>query len=199
MKKPANRLSKAQPEKKAASKVRPAQSEPKQRPRNAPAEPSQARVFDKAVQMLHAGSFERAKILFDQAAAGPSPDMAHASRVHARMCEHRMAKGATPELTSAEDHYNFAITLMNQRSLEMAEEHLQHAMGMSSDEDHLHYAMALCRGLRGDVEGACKHLVRAIELQPKNRMMARNDPDFAELFSHRPLARLLFPEEVPSA
>jgi Tfp pilus assembly protein PilF len=198
MKKPAKRLSKARPEKGASIAQRPpAQSAPKPSPAKA-SEPSQARIFDQAVEMMHAGNFERAKVLFEQAAAGPSPDMAHASRVHARMCEHRMAK-ATPELTSAEDHYNFAITLMNQRSLEMAEEHLQHAMGMSSDEDHIHYAMALCRGLRGDVEGACKHLVRAIELQPKNRLMARNDPDFAELFSHRPLARLLFPEEVPSA
>ena len=148
--------------------------------------------------MLHSGEFQRAKALFEKAAAGPSLEMAHAARIHARMCEHRMAKAA-PQLTSAEDHYNVAITLMNLRSLESAEEHLLQALKLSSEADHLHYAMALCRGLRGDVEGACKHLERAIELQPKNRQMARNDPDFVELFPHRSLARLLYPEGMPRA
>jgi Tfp pilus assembly protein PilF len=161
-------------------------------------ERTQASIFDEAVRILNTGDFKGAKVLFEQAAAGPSPEMSHAARIHARMCEHRMAKAA-PQLTSAEDHYNFAIALMNQRSLEKAEEHLVQALAMASDADHLHYAMALCRGLRGDVEGACKHLARAIELQPKNRHMARNDPDFVELFPHRSLARLLYPEGMPSA
>ena len=161
-------------------------------------EPNQPAIFDEAVRTLHAGDFKRAKALFEQAAAGPNLEMAHAARIHARMCEHRMSKAA-PQLTSAEDHYNFAITLMNQRSLEKAEEHLLQALNMSSDADHLHYAMALCLGLRGDVEGACKHLERAIELQPKNRQMARNDPDFVELFPHHSVVRLLYPEGMPSA
>ena len=199
MKKPAKRLSKARAKEAATPSPRPVpESEREIRSKTSSTNSAQPRIFDEAVGILHSGDFKRAKALFEQAASGPSPEMAHAARVHARMCEHRMAKAA-PQLTSAEDHYNFAIALMNQRSLEMAEEHLLQALEMSSDEDHLHYAMALCRGLRGDVEGACKHLERAIELQPKNRLMARNDPDFVELSPHRSLARLLYPEGMPSA
>jgi tetratricopeptide (TPR) repeat protein len=198
MKKPAKRPSKARPDAGAVYSQGSA-AEVEQKPSGSTStERTQASIFDEGVRILHAGDFKRAKALFEQAAIGSSPEMAHAARIHARMCEHRMNKGA-PQLTSAEDHYNFAITLMNQRSLEKAEEHLLQALKMSSDADHLHYAMALCRGLRGDVEGACKHLQRAIELQPKNRQMARNDPDFVELVPHYSLARLLYPEGMPSA
>lgn len=193
MKKPGKHLSKARSKERVLS-----QGPVRERSENASIESAQPRIFDEAVRMLHSGEFQRAKALFEEAASGPSLEMAHAARIHARMCEHRMAKTA-PQFTSAEDHYNFAITLMNQRSLERAEEHLLQAMKMSSDADHLHYAMALCRGLRGDVEGACKHLQRAIELQPKNRHMARNDPDFVELFPHHSLTRLLYPERMPRA
>ncbi len=166
--------------------------------REVPAKPiatpeTQKRAFEDAVRLLHAGEFSRAKAIFEEASRGQSLEICHAARIHARMCEHRMAKAA-PELKSAEDHYNFAVTLMNQRSLETAEQHLRQALQMSSDAEHIHYALGLCRGLRGDVDEAAKHLKRAIELQPRNRLVARNDPDFVELSRHNTLARLLNPE-----
>jgi tetratricopeptide (TPR) repeat protein len=150
-------------------------------------------LFDEAIRAQHSGEFERARSLFEEASKGSNREMAHAARIHARMCEHRMSR-SDPVLQSAEDHYNFAVTLMNQRSLEPAEQHLRTALQMVTDGDHLHYALALCRGLRGDLEEARKHLQRAIELQPKNRLMARNDPDFIELSRNRLLAQLLYPE-----
>lgn len=158
----------------------------------------QPALFEEAIKAQHSGDFEKAKSLFEQAASGPSREMAHAARVHARMCDHRIAKAA-PVLRSAEDHYNFAVTLMNQRSLELAEQHLRTALQMMTDADHIHYALALCRGLRGDLEDARAHLQRAIELQPKNRLMARSDPDFLELNRNPSISRLLHSEGTPSA
>ena len=184
IKKPSKANAKSPPKQAAKEPSRPSSKPPTPR--------GQPQIFEDAVKLLHAGDFVRAKALFEQVASGPVREIAHAARVHARMCEHRMAK-ADPVLKSPEDHYNFAITLMNQRSLEAAEQHLRQALQMASDGDHLHYALALCRGLRGDVDGASKHLKRAIELQPRNRLMARNDPDFVELSHHRALNQLLYP------
>ena len=111
--------------------------------------------------------------------------MAHSARLHVRMCDQRLAK-ESPALTTAEDHYNFAVTLMNRRDFQAARRHLEEALRMSSDGgDHLHYLLALCLGSLGDLEGASRHLKRAIEIHPRNRAMARSDPDFAEL-AHRP-------------
>src|SRR5690242_20836864 len=45
--------------------------------------------------------------------------------------------------------------------------------------DHVLYALALAKGLAGDIDGAHDHLKRAIDLEPRNRISARQDADFA--------------------
>ncbi len=45
---------------------------------------------------------------------------------------------------------------------------------------------------QGDFESAHRHMKRAIELQPRNRMLARNDPDFLELIQRGALRELLY-------
>jgi hypothetical protein len=37
---------------------------------------------------------------------------------------------------------------------------------------------------------------RAIKLQPRNLVVARNDPDFAEIGQRSPLQELLYPEKT---
>jgi hypothetical protein len=37
---------------------------------------------------------------------------------------------------------------------------------------------------------------RAIEFEPRNRTIARNDPDFAEIGQQPPLCELLYPERT---
>jgi tetratricopeptide (TPR) repeat protein len=154
---------------------------------------SQTEFFEKAIALFNSGDFSSAKGVFERAALGGDRQMAHSARLHARICEHRIKK-QVPELSSAEDRYNYAVALINRRDLATAESELRAALIQSEHSDHLHYALALCRGLNGDLEGAYTHLKRAIELQPRNRLVARNDPDFSE-FGHRlPVRDLLFPE-----
>jgi Flp pilus assembly protein TadD len=152
----------------------------------------QAELFDRAIESFRAGGFAQAKRLFERAAAGPVREMAHSARVHARICERRMGEAAAP--SDAEGHYNYGIALINRRELDRAEAHLQQALKLAPNGDHIHYALALARGLRGEIRLASESLRRAIEINPRNRTQARNDPDFAE-FSHLPpLAALLFPD-----
>jgi tetratricopeptide (TPR) repeat protein len=153
----------------------------------------QSALFEQAIVLFRGGSFAQAKSLFEKAAKGPVREVAHVARVHARICEKRMGGGA-PAPMGAEDHYTYGIALINRRELDAAEHHLQQALTLAPNGDHIHYALALARGLRGDIHLACESLRRAIEINPRNRTHARSDPDFAE-FSHRPpLASLLFPD-----
>jgi hypothetical protein len=57
------------------------------------------------------------------------------------------------------------------------------------------YALAACQGLAGDLPGAYENLKRAIDLQPRNRLAARQDPDFAALADQPAFARLLYPDK----
>lgn len=162
-----------------------------------PAQPSQPELFEQAVALFHARDFRKALQLFQRSAEGPNLEMAHSARLHARMCEQRIDQGA-PQLGTAEDYYNYAIALINRRQLPEAERQLQEALRLAPGADHLYYALALCRGLQGDFAAARAHLKRAIEIEPRNRILARNDPDFRELAAEPPLRELLFPERIAS-
>jgi tetratricopeptide (TPR) repeat protein len=153
----------------------------------------QSELYDQAVRSFNGGSFALAKSLFERAAMGPSREMAHSAGLHAKMCAKRLTR---PEvsLRTADEHYDYAVALMNERRFEQAERHLLLGLAQTPKADHLFYAFALCRGLCGDLQGAYVNLKRAIELQPRNRTTAKNDPDFAEIGQHSPLLELLHPE-----
>jgi len=198
MKKPASRS-------KAAARPRaerPAVVPPRKRPAGdagsaAPSEPldasQQARIFESAAALFHSGQYRTARELFQKAARGPSREVAHAAQLRARMCQRRL-EGSELAPQTAEDHYNLAVALVNEHRIEAAEQHLRLALAQSPQSDHLYYVMALCRALGGDLDGAYTHMKRAIELQPQNRIAARNDPDFAEIGQQPPLLELLYPE-----
>ncbi len=154
----------------------------------------QVSAFETAIARFRSGQFAAARELFQKAARGPSREISHTASLHSRMCDRRITGPAQAPRT-AEEHYNYAVALMNQRRIEAAEQHLREALAQAPDNDHLYYVLALCRGWGGDLEGACAHMRRAIELQPRNRIVARNDPDFAEIGQRPPLQELLYPEK----
>jgi tetratricopeptide (TPR) repeat protein len=155
----------------------------------------QSKTFERAINQFHARKYKDAKELFEQAAQGPSREMAHTARLHIRMCEQRlMATATAPAPRTVEDFYNLAVALINKRDLAGAEGQLKQALALMENGDHLHYALALVRGLQGDGDGASFHLKRAIDLQPRNRAAARNDPDFLEISNLPAVRDLIYPE-----
>jgi tetratricopeptide (TPR) repeat protein len=159
-------------------------------------ERQQAELFDRAMKVLQAANYGVARGLFEQAASGPVGPMAHSARLHAAMCTRRLAAASEPALRTPDEHYDYAVALINERRFAQAESHLAEAMAKMPDADHIHYALALCRGLAGDLRSAYRHLRRAIEIQPRNRTAARNDPDFAAIARLSPLFELLYPERT---
>lgn len=151
----------------------------------------QAAAYDRAMALFHAREFAKAKVLFDAASVGPNSEMCHAACLHVRMCDHRLLRAA-PEFTTVEDRYNYAIALINRRELDAAEEQLRIALVQAEAAGHLYYAMALCCGLKGNLDEACRFLKQAISIEPGNRLTARNDPDFHELAQNKALRDLLY-------
>ena len=152
---------------------------------------NQPELFEKGIALFRQGRFAEARGIFGKAAEGPIIEMAAAARAHAQDVRPKGDRAA-PVVTTAEDHYNLGVALLNQRRLREAEAHLEEALHLAPDGDHIHYALALSRGLSGDIQRASQNLRRAIELQPRNRGQARNDPDFAGLLHQKAIAALLF-------
>jgi len=99
-----------------------------------------------------------------------------------------------PAFKTAEDHYNYAVAQINTGNLADAEEHLQKAMKLTPRAGHLYYALATLLSLRRDVEGSLQCLKQAIDLDPRNRLLARSNNDFHTLYEDPRFADLIYPE-----
>ncbi len=159
---------------------------------------AQLKSFEQAVRLFHARKFAEARELFVTATGGPNREMAHNAELHVRMCAQRLERPVV-ELKTAEDRYNYAVAMINVRNLAEASQHLEAALKLEPQADHIYFALALCKGLAGDLDGAHENLKRAIDLEPRNRIAARQDADFA-LFADQPqMQQLLFPDKTGSA
>jgi len=159
---------------------------------------AQLKSFEHANRLFHATKFAEARELFAIAVDGPNREMAHNAELHIRMCDRRLQKPVV-DLRTAEEHYNYGIAMINARNLHDAQHHLESALKLEPQADHVYYAMALCRGLSGDIEGACENLKRAIDLEPRNRIHARQDADFAGFSNQPQIQQLLFPDKTGTA
>ncbi len=155
----------------------------------------QLATFEAAMKMFHARKFKEARDLFTESAGGPERDVAQRSRLHASMCDRRLHQAPAVNLGTAEECYNYGVAMINARNIAEARAHLEKALRLAPGEDHIHYALALAQGLSGDFVSAHDNLRMAIELQPRNRMIARQDADFAPLVHQAAIHLLLFPEK----
>lgn len=150
--------------------------------------------FEAAMRLFHARKLKDARDLFQRAAEGPERDVAQRAQLHIAMCDRRLQQ-ETVSLRSAEDYYTYGVALINSRNISEARAHLEKALQMAPGSDHIHYALALAQALAGDLSNAHENLRRAIELEPRNRIIARQDADFAPLANQPPFAALLYPEK----
>jgi tetratricopeptide (TPR) repeat protein len=155
---------------------------------------TQLSTFEAAMKLFHARDFRQAKERFQQAAGGPERDVANRARLHIAMCERRLGKPDV-DLKSAEDHYNYGVAMLNTRNVAEARGHLEKALQMDPEADHIHYALAAALALGGDAPGAFESLRRAIELEPRNRLLARQDADLAHVVNQPPFDSLIYPEK----
>jgi tetratricopeptide (TPR) repeat protein len=173
----------------------PASEVPKQ-----PVSETQLQIFDRAMKLFRVQDFRGAREHFQRAAEGPLREIAHNARLHIMMCNRRLEKPEL-QLRSIEDFYNVGVERLNARDYENARRNFQQAMDLARQDgdsaDHVYYALAACQILTGDSTGAYENLKRAIEIEPRNRVAARQDPDFAGTAQQHVLQTLLYPEKSP--
>ena len=157
----------------------------------------QQKLYEDAMRLFQAREFQKADGLLQKVIQGPDRSLALRAQVHSQICRTR-THPQTIVLRTAEDHYNYAIALINYRRLKEASQELETALAMEPSADHIHYALAATYSLLGNPQGACERLRSAISLQPRNRFLARGDADFAAILEYPPLALLLHLDRGPS-
>jgi tetratricopeptide (TPR) repeat protein len=154
----------------------------------------QLKIYEQAVQLFSQRKLAEARDRFLEVAKGPAPHISDKARSYVQVCERRTG-GAQVKLSTAEDHFNYGVERLNARDVELAKHHLGRALALQPDADHVLYTLALCCGFAGDGNGACENLKRAIDLDPRNRILARQDPEFSALVSQFPALRALLAAE----
>lgn len=157
--------------------------------------------FAQAVQNYEAGlkalqehKFERAKALLEKVVAGSIKELADRAAVHLNTCNQHLARIST-SFKTPEEHYDYAVSLMNSGDLDSARSHLDKIVKQFPKADYGWYGMAALECLSGRLENSLQHLQQAIRLNPGVRFQARNDSDFQNLTDDPRFTELLYPEE----
>jgi tetratricopeptide (TPR) repeat protein len=163
--------------------------------------------FAQAVQNYEAGlramqehKFDKARSHLQKAASGPSKELADRAAVHLNTCNQRLER-TTTQFKTSEEHFDYAISLMNVGDYVSCREHLEKLSKQVPKADYVSYGLAALECLTGHVEDSLRHLDEAIRINPTLRFQARNDSDFQNLAEDPRFTELLYPDpgaEMPS-
>ena len=139
-------------------------------------------LYEEGLAALQSHEFSRASTLLRSVLSRyPEERELHDRvRLYLNVCERHMTpRAASP---STPEERVFAATLaVNAANYDEALEHLRTAISEAPGHDHALYMLASVLTLRGQVDEAAQLLLRAIDLNPDNRNLARHDPDLAVL------------------
>ena len=103
----------------------------------------------------------------------------------------RPPRGDAPK--TLEEQLYAATLAINAGALKEAIGHLENARGQNPDHDQALYMLAVVQTQQGNLAEAVELLQRAVEINPENRSVARNDPDLDPLRSNSFVRSLLDP------
>ena len=137
--------------------------------------------------------FDRAKGFLQKVVDGPSRELADRAAMHLRIANDQLSR-TSASFKTAEEHYDFAVSLMNQGQYDEARVHLEKIRKQHPKADYAVYGLAVLDCLTNRVEESLRHLDEAIRMNPRNRIAARNDSDFQNLADDPRFTELLYPE-----
>jgi len=166
---------------------------PKPSPMQDPQFAQSVQNYEGGLRAMQERKFDKAKTLFQKIVTGGSKELADRANVHLNACNQQLAR-ANVSFKTAEEHYDYVVSLMNVGDYVTAREHLEQLVGKHGKSDYIWYGFAVLECLTGHVEESLKKLNEAIKLNPSNRFQARSDTDFNNMADDPRFTELLYPE-----
>lgn len=158
-----------------------------------PGQKQRIQHYEAAVRLMRDGKYEKAKAGLETLLSDGAGDLQDRARVHLAACRRQMEKKQI-HFNSSEEQYDYAVSLLNTGDYEDAREHFEAILKKDSSADYAYYGMAVMHSLTGRAEDCLEQLSHAIEHNPRNRIQARLDSDFQEMFDDPRFTELLYPE-----
>jgi tetratricopeptide (TPR) repeat protein len=150
--------------------------------------------YETGLRAMQEHKFDKAKPYFQKIVGGPSKELADRAGVHLSTCNQHLERSTATQFASAEEHFDFAVSLMNIGDYVTAREHLEKLLKQNPRADYVIYGMAALDCVTGRVEESLKRLDEALRVNPQLRFQARNDSDFQNLAEDPRFTELLYPD-----
>jgi tetratricopeptide (TPR) repeat protein len=149
--------------------------------------------YEQALKLLQGQKFDKAKLLLQKVIESGCSELGDRAKVHLNICNQQLDQNQN-SFNSPEEHYDFAVSLMNLGDFVTAREHLENLSNQRPTLDYIWYGRAVLECLTGRTSESLQHLAEAIRLNPGNRFQARNDSDFRNMADDPRFTELLYPE-----
>jgi tetratricopeptide (TPR) repeat protein len=149
--------------------------------------------YESGLRALQERKFEKAKGHLQKVLTGPNKSFVDRAQVHILTCEKHLDEPAL-QFKSTEEHYDYAVSLINTGDYVTAREHLDKLLKQNPKSEYVLYGLAALHCLTGHVEESLATLDDAIKVKPGLRFQARNDGDFQNLAEDPRFTELLYPD-----
>jgi tetratricopeptide (TPR) repeat protein len=154
--------------------------------------------YEQALKQLQAQKFDKAKPLLEKVIESGVSELADRAKVHLIICNQQLEQ-IQNNFVTPEEHYDFAVSLMNLGDFVTAREHFEKLSQQNPGLDFVWYGLAVLECLTGRTSESLQHLGEAIRLNPGSRFQARNDSDFRNMADDPRFTELLYPEGTVGA
>jgi tetratricopeptide (TPR) repeat protein len=150
-------------------------------------------AYESGLRALQEHKYEKAKTHLQKALGSPDKALCDRAMVHIHTCDQHAEKPSL-QFKTPEEHFDYAVSLMNTGDFVAAREHLDKLLKQNPKADYVLYGLAALSCSTGHVEEALKMLDEAVKVNPALRFQGRNDSDFQNLAEDPRFTELLYPD-----
>jgi len=150
--------------------------------------------YEAGLRAMQEHKFDKAKPHFQKVLTGPSKELIDRATVHLSICNQHLERASATQFKTPEEHFDYAVSLMNVGDYVTAREHLDKLLKQNPKVDYVVYGLAALDCLTGHVEDSLRHLDEALRINAQLRFQARNDSDFQNLAEDPRFTELLYPD-----
>jgi tetratricopeptide (TPR) repeat protein len=150
--------------------------------------------YETGLRAMQEHKFDKAKPQFQKVIAGPIRELIDRATVHLNICNQHLERAAATQFKTPEEHFDYAVSLMNVGDYVGAREHLDKLLKQNAKSDYVIYGLAALDCLTGHIEDSLRRLDEALRLNAQLRFQARNDSDFQNLAEDPRFTELLYPD-----
>jgi tetratricopeptide (TPR) repeat protein len=150
-------------------------------------------AYEAGLRALQEHKYDKAKAHLQKVLGCPDKGLCDRAMVHIHTCDQRAEKPSL-QFKTPEEHFDYAISLMNTGDFVAAREHMEKLLKQQPKSDYVLYGLAALSCTTGHVEDALRILDEALKVNSALRFQARNDSDFQNLAEDPRFTELLYPD-----